>query len=84
MEAQVIALVILSPFVLAFVYAGIHEYRRYKSDGSANYGLVYDEDTGTTYVSAIAEGEESYDPDEFDPTGYQEPDARKEPDEEKP
>ncbi len=41
MEAQVIAALILLPFALAFIYAAVHEYLRYKSDGRANYGLVY-------------------------------------------
>ncbi len=70
MEARLIALLILLPFTLVFIYAGIHEYRRYKSEGRANYGLVYDEETGTTHVGGIAEDEESYDPDEFDPSDH--------------
>ena len=67
MEARMIALAILAPFALFFVYAIIHELRRYRSEGSATYGLVYDEETGTTHVTGIAEDEEAYDPDEFDP-----------------
>jgi len=55
MEAQVIALILILPFILAFIYAGIHEYRRYKSEGRASYGLVYDEETGTTHVTGISE-----------------------------
>jgi len=74
MEAQTIAAMILTPFAIAFVYAGYHEWRRYKSDGRANYGLVYDEETGTTHVTGIAEGEESYDVDTFDPSDYNDPD----------
>lgn len=33
---------ILFPFILVFTYAGVHEYKRYKSEGRATYGLVYD------------------------------------------
>lgn len=72
MELQIIALLILLPVTLVFVYAGIHEYRRYKSEGRATYGLVYDEETGTTFVTGIAEEEESYDPDDFDPNEFNE------------
>ncbi|SOE18210.1 hypothetical protein SAMN05877838_3128 [Hoeflea halophila] len=72
MEARLIALMILAPFAFLFVYAIIHEYRRYRSEGSATYGLVYDEETGTTHVSGIAEGEEGYDPDDFDPGSHNE------------
>jgi len=42
MDAQIIAFLILLPITLVFVYAGIHEFRRYKSEGKANYGLVFD------------------------------------------
>lgn len=75
MGAQAIAAIILLPFALAFVYAALHEYRRFRSDGRANYGLVYDEETGTTHVSGIAEDQEAYDPDEFDPSGYRDLDV---------
>jgi len=71
MEAQVIALILILPFILAFIYAGIHEYRRYKSEGRASYGLVYDEETGTTHVTGISEDQEAYDPEDFDPNNYQ-------------
>lgn len=80
MEAKLIAALIATPFALAFVYAGVHEYRRYKSKGSANYGLVYDEETGTSHVSGIAEGQDAYNPEEFDPSNYKEPEIRKETD----
>lgn len=80
MEVQLIALLILLPVTLVFVYAGIHEYRRYKSEGRANYGLVYDEETGTTFVSGIADEEESYDPDDFDPNAFNERDNSNESD----
>lgn len=72
MEARSIALMILAPFALLFIYAIIHEYRRYRSEGSATYGLVYDEETGTTHVTGIAEGEEGYDPEGFDPGDHNE------------
>lgn len=71
-QPQLIAALILLPFTVVFLYAGIHEYRRYKSEGKASYGLVYDEETGTTHVSAIAEGVDAYDPEDFDPDSYNE------------
>jgi len=64
---------ILTPFVLAFGYAGVHEYLRFKSDGRATYGLVFDEETGTSYVTGIGEEEEAYDPEEFNPDDYNDP-----------
>lgn len=67
MGAQTIAALILLPFAVAFIYAAVHEFRRFKSEGRANYGLVYDEETGTTHVTGIADHEESYDPEDFDP-----------------
>ena len=70
MTAQIIAAAILLPFTIAFIYAGIHEYRRYKSEGRASYGLVYDEETGTTHVTGIGEEEEPYDPEDYDPNDY--------------
>jgi hypothetical protein len=83
MEAHVIGLMILVPFVLVFAYAGIHEYLRYKSEGSATYGLVYDEDTGTTYVSGVSEEDEAFDPETYDPNSYKESEDRKD-DDDKP
>ncbi|WP_407496057.1 hypothetical protein [Pseudooceanicola sp. MF1-13] len=73
MSAQVLAAIILTPFVIAFVYAGYHEFRRYKADGKASYGLVFDEETGTTHVTGIPEGEEAYDVETFDPSDYNDP-----------
>ena len=70
MDVKLISMLILLPFALVFIYAGIHEYRRYKSHGRANYGLIYDEETGTTHVGGIGEDEEGYDPDEFDPSDH--------------
>ncbi len=66
------------PFALVFIYAGIHEYRRYKSKGRATYGLIYDKETGTTHVGGIAEDEDSYDPDGFDPSDHNEAEIRNE------
>ena len=70
MSINLIATAILLPFAVAFIYAGIHEYMRYKSEGRANYGLVYDEETGTTHVTGIGEDKEAYNPDDFDPSEY--------------
>jgi len=66
-SASTLAFVILTPFVGVFVYATWHEYRRYKEEGSSSYGLSYDPETNTTHVGAMAEDEESYDPDAFEP-----------------
>jgi hypothetical protein len=71
MDAQIIALIIIVPFILVFLYAGFHEYRRYTAQGRATYGLVYNEETGTTHVGGISEDEESYDPESYDPNSYQ-------------
>ncbi|GGL97370.1 hypothetical protein [Pseudooceanicola nanhaiensis] len=81
MEAQVIAALILLPFALAFIYAAVHEYLRYKSDGRANYGLVYNEETGTTHVTGIADDQEAYDPEDYDPNAYRDLDVKQEPEE---
>ncbi|MEX3315222.1 hypothetical protein [Sulfitobacter sp. PS-8MA] len=83
MQPQLIAALILLPITIVFVYAGIHEYRRYKSEGKATYGLVYDEETGTTHVSGIAEDEEAFDPGDFDPNDYNDPEAKSDPDQSK-
>ena len=76
MTAQVITAVLILPFAAAFIYAGVHEYLRYKSDGRATYGLVYDEDTGTTHGTGIPEDEEAFDPDDFDPNTYRDLELR--------
>ncbi|MDD9727416.1 hypothetical protein PVV74_18310 [Roseovarius sp. SK2] len=76
MSAQLVAALIVSPFALAFVYAGYHEYSRYKSEGRATYGLAYDEESGTTHVTGIGEDETAYDPEEFDPSNYNDPDIK--------
>jgi hypothetical protein len=81
--AQTIAFLILLPFTLAFIYAGIHEYLRYKSEGRATYGLVYDQDTGKTHITGIPEGEEAYDPEEFDPDDFNNAESSETPDKDK-
>ncbi|MBV7378857.1 hypothetical protein [Maritimibacter dapengensis] len=83
MEARLIAALILTPFALAFIYAGVHEYLRYKSEGRASYGLAYDEETGTTHVTGIAEDEDAFDPEEYDPDNFNDPDARRDEDDDK-
>ena len=76
MDARLLAFLILLPFVVAFVYAGIHEYLRYKSHGKSDYGLAYDEETGTPHVKALSDGEEVYDPEDFDPSDYNDPELK--------
>ncbi|MEC7764456.1 MAG: hypothetical protein VX874_21310 [Pseudomonadota bacterium] len=76
MDARLLAFIIITPFFVAFVYAGIHEYLRYKAEGKASYGLVYDEETGTTHVTGISEDQEAYDPEDFDPSEYNDPDVK--------
>jgi hypothetical protein len=78
MESKLFAALLLSPFVAAVIYAGVHEYLRFKSDGPAKYGLVYDEKTGTTHITGIAEHEEGYDPEDFDPSKYNNPESDEE------
>ena len=70
MQAELIPLLILVPFALFFIYAGVREFQRYKSEGRAKYGLVYNEETGTTHVTGIAQDVEGYDPTEFDPSDH--------------
>ncbi|WP_348638953.1 hypothetical protein [Thioclava sp. DLFJ5-1] len=65
------------------LYAGIHEFLRFRSEGRANYGLIFDEETGTSYVTGIAEEEDAFDPDDFDPNDYNDPEVAGEPDESK-
>ncbi|RFP88059.1 hypothetical protein DZK27_10105 [Rhodobacteraceae bacterium 63075] len=74
MDVRLIAAIIIFPFAVAFIYAAIHEYMRFKSEGKATYGLYYDEETGTTHVTGIAEDEEAFDPEGFDPGNYNDPD----------
>ncbi|TMV93331.1 hypothetical protein FGG78_06005 [Thioclava sp. BHET1] len=70
MNAQLLAALILLPFLFVALYAGIHEYLRFRSEGSSNYGLIFDEETGTSYVTSIADAEESFDPEDFNPNDY--------------
>ncbi|OOY30867.1 hypothetical protein BMI88_14345 [Thioclava sp. F36-6] len=83
MSAQILAAVILLPFVFVALYAGIHEFLRFRSEGRANYGLIFDEETGTSYVTGIAEEEDAFDPDDFDPNDYNESEVAEETDESK-
>lgn len=76
MEARTLALMMLAPFALLFIYLGFREYQRYRSEGRAKYGLVYDEETGTTHVTGIAEDDDGYDPNEFDPGDCNDREAR--------
>nr|WP_253732784.1 hypothetical protein [Thioclava sp. JE_KL1] len=71
------------PFLFVALYAGIHEFLRFRSEGRANYGLIFDEETGTSYVTGIAEEEDAFDPDDFDPNDYNDPEVAGEPDESK-
>jgi len=90
MTNTTLALLILSPFLLVFVYAAWHEARRRRIDGHSNYGLVYDPETDTTHVSLLEEGETGYDPeaeqadsDNDDDTGPPDPEPRKDEDDPK-
>lgn len=76
MEVRLIAAIIIFPFAVAFIYAAIHEYMRYRSEGKATYGLYYDEETGTTHVTGIPEDADGFDPEEFDPSNYTDPDIK--------
>ena len=62
---------------MAFCYAAVHEYLRYKAEGSATYGLVFDEETGTSYVTGIGDEAEAFDPGEFNPDDYNDPETNK-------
>ncbi len=77
MEAKLIAMLLLLPITVIIIVASIREYQRFKSEGRANYGLAYDEKTGTTYVTGISAGEDAFDPNDFDPSNYDEQRDRK-------
>ena len=64
MSARLLALLILSPFVLFFAYAALHELSRMKRDGRGSYGLAYDSETDTTHLKRLNEGESGYDPEQ--------------------
>ncbi|MWD30111.1 hypothetical protein E0K89_021795 [Aquicoccus sp. SCR17] len=83
MDPYLLVLLILSPFVVTFAYAGIHELLRLRSEGRTTYGLVFDEETGTSYVTGISEGDEPFDPEDFDPSDYNDPDRSETEDESK-
>ncbi|WP_371326878.1 hypothetical protein [Thioclava sp. F28-4] len=74
---------ILLPFLFVALYAGIHEFLRFRSEGRANYGLIFDEETGTSYVTGIAEEEDAFDPEDFDPNDYNDPEVAEETEESK-
>ncbi|GAA5069405.1 hypothetical protein GCM10023209_11120 [Roseibacterium beibuensis] len=74
MNARLLAAIILSPFIIVFFYAVFHELRRYKSEGRSQYGLTFNEETGTSHVGALAEDESGFDPETFDPSDYNDPD----------
>lgn len=67
MDTRLIAGLILSPFLVVFVYATWSELMRWKSEGRAQYGLTYDEETGTSHVIALDEDDEGFDPETYDP-----------------
>ncbi|OCW58674.1 hypothetical protein [Hoeflea olei] len=75
MTGQLLAILLVLPFALMFLYAGFHEFQRYKAEGRAKYGLVFNEETGTTHVTGIPEHEDGYDPAEFDPGAFNERDT---------
>ncbi|SDZ22063.1 hypothetical protein SAMN05444004_1087 [Jannaschia faecimaris] len=83
MEAQLIGFLVVVSFTLVFNYADINAYRRYKSEGPARYGLAYDEETGTTHVTGIAEDEDGYDPNEIDPSDHDEREIKNETDDDR-
>jgi hypothetical protein len=74
MDGSIIALVLVVPAAAVFVWAGWREVRRFRADGPSNYGLTYDPETNTTHVGPLSEGEESYDPDTFEPVNAAAPD----------
>ena len=78
MDARLIAVLLVLPFAAVFIYAAVHEYRRYKSEGTAKYGLVYDKDTGTTHLTGLPQDEDGYDHQEFDPSDHNERSSKNE------
>ncbi|AHM05256.1 hypothetical protein roselon_02973 [Roseibacterium elongatum DSM 19469] len=75
MDARLLAGLILVPFMVVFVHAVVHELRRYTSEGRSQYGLTFNEETGTTHVGALAEDESGFDPDSYDPSDYNDPET---------
>ena len=70
MDARLIAALVLSPFLAVFVYATVHELVRWKKEGRAQYGLTFDEETGTSHVTALDEDDDGFDPAGFDPDEF--------------
>ena len=56
----------------------MHLLPKTESEGRASYGLAYDKETGTTYVTGISEDEDAYDPIDFDPSDHNERQIQKE------
>jgi len=67
MELRFLALLLVLPPMIVFVYAGWKEHERFRKEGKSTYGLTYDPESNTTYVDTIAEGDESYDLEEYVP-----------------
>lgn len=67
MDSRLLAGLILLPFLVVFVYATWTEMKRWKSEGRAQYGLTYDEETGTSHVTALDEDDDGFDPETYDP-----------------
>lgn len=65
MEARLLVVVLVLPFLGIFVYATWHEYNRYKREGPSRYGLTYDPETNSTHAGPIADGDESFDPSDY-------------------
>ncbi len=74
MESRHLVLLILTPFVLVFIYAAWHEYSRFKREGASSYGLTYDPETNTTSVGTLPDPDEGFDPEEFNPEDTPAPD----------
>ncbi|MCW8842561.1 MAG: hypothetical protein OQK00_04000 [Rhodobacteraceae bacterium] len=54
MFARLPIFLLLSPFALVFLYAAWHEIGRFKREGMSSYGLSYDPETDSTYITAQA------------------------------
>ncbi|WP_300441391.1 hypothetical protein [uncultured Mameliella sp.] len=67
MPIGVVVPLLLLPFLAIFVYAAWHEYRRFRKEGRSTYGLTYDPESNTTFVGAIPDSGDSYDPGDYDP-----------------
>jgi hypothetical protein len=67
MDARLAVFLLLTPFVLVFIYAAWHEYSRYKREGPSSYGLTYDPETNSTHVGPLTDENDGFDPEEFDP-----------------